>query len=169
MAYTITADSTPLFDGWGPDDYWSVSDWQVWYDALVAKYGAEQGSRKWLDAWWQQSSFASPVNNEGSIADWAKSRGLYKGWSFGSSGMKKSSEYVPPYNANQGQVVTTVDPKTGLPTTNTIGVQPNLTPSDGKKEIDKTNSGKGWLIAGGILLVALTATYFVLRAKNKAK
>lgn len=169
MAYDINADSYPDYDEAGYDDYWKLPEWQTFYDKLIAKYGADEGSRRWLDAWWRQGSFANPVNNEDSIKDWAVSRGLWKGTSLFTSSMLKPSEFVPPYVSNQGQVTTTIDPKTGLPVTNVIGTQPDLQAEQKLREEKKEKSSKGWLIGGGVLLVGLTIAYFVLRAKNKAQ
>lgn len=36
----ITADSTPVLDGWGWDDYWDSEDWIQWYKLLLKKYGS---------------------------------------------------------------------------------------------------------------------------------
>lgn len=168
MGYTITADSYPDYDDWGWDDYWSIADWQTFYDKLIEKYGADEGSRRWLDAWWRQSSFASPVNNENSIITWAKAKGLYKGTTFGTSGFFRPSEFVPPLVTNQGQVNTTIDPKTGLPIKEIAGNQPDV---NAEKTADekKAKVNKGLLIGGGILLLVLTIGYFVVKAKNKAQ
>ena len=169
MAYDINADSYPDYDENGMDDYWKLPEWQTFYDKLIAKYGADEGSRRWLDAWWRQGTGAHPVNKEDSIKDWAVSKGLWKGTSLFTSSMFKPSEFIPPYVSNQGQVTTTIDPKTGLPVTTIIGTQPDLQAEQKLQEERKEKSSKGWLIGGGVLLVGLTIAYFVLRAKNKAQ
>lgn len=76
--YTITADSKPDFDDWGPDDYWSLKDWVDWHKALVNKYSDKtQKITKmgvtvyvnpiadgiWIGEWKKQSSFAPAVNS----------------------------------------------------------------------------------------------------------
>ena len=169
MTYTITADSYPDYDDNFPDDYWGLSEWQIFHDKLVEKYGATEGSKRWLDAWWRQGFGASPVNNENSIKDWATSRGLWKGTTLFSSGMFKASEFIAPQIANQGQSVTTIDPKTGLPKTEVIGVQPDLRPRQEANEKKKEMVSKGLLIGGGVLLVGFVVIYFVLKSKSKAQ
>lgn len=47
---TITADSVPDYDAWGPDDYWSCSDWIQWHRELVKRYGKEQANVIWISA-----------------------------------------------------------------------------------------------------------------------
>jgi hypothetical protein len=165
MTYTITADSYPDYDDWGYDDYWSITDWQTFYDKLIQKYGADEGSRRWLDAWHRQSWGASPNNNRTSIRDWGASKGL---WSNDKMNFYLPAEFVPPYDTNQGQVVTTIDPKTGLPVVSVIGNQPNV---NAEKTADekKGKVNKGLLIGGGVLLLGLTIAYFVLKSKNNAQ
>lgn len=60
--YNITADSTPDYDSWGPDDYWSCEDWITWHKALKAKYGKAEADSKWLAAWNAQDSFEHNYN-----------------------------------------------------------------------------------------------------------
>ena len=166
MAYDINADSYPAYDTWGRDNYWLLPDWQKFYDELIKKYGAEEGSRRWLDAWWRQGFGAHPVNNENSIKEWAVARGLWKGTIPFMSSMYKPNDFIPPSIQNQGQVTTTIDPKTGLPNSTTIGVQPTEEELKNKEEqSDKKN--KGWIIGGSIIIVGLTIIYFVLKTKNK--
>ena len=163
MAYTINADSYPDYDDWFPDDYWKLPEWQIFYDELIKKYGADEGSRRWLDAWNRQSFGAFPVKNRFAIADWGMGRGL---WDNVNKGFYKPSEFIPPPVQNQGQVVTNVDPKTGLPVSTTIGVQPTEEELKNKAE-EGDKKIKGWIIGGSVVLVGLTIVYFVLRAKNK--
>lgn len=159
MAYDINADSYPDYDDWGYDDYWKLPDWQTFYDKLIEKYGADEGSRRWLDAWWRQGTGAHPVNNENDIKEWAIARGLWKGTTLFTSSMKKPSEFVPPSNQNQGQVVNNQP----------VGVQLSDEELKKAKEESSKKKLKGWLIGGGVVLVGLTIVYFVLRAKNKAQ
>lgn len=46
--FTITANSTPVFDEWGFDDYWSAADWMLWFDKLVEKHGKDGGKLLWI-------------------------------------------------------------------------------------------------------------------------
>jgi len=164
MAYDINADSYPDYDEWGYDDYWSLTDWQTFYDKLLQKYGADEGSRRWLDAWHRQSWGASPKNNRFGIADWALARNL---WDSTTSNFYLPAQFVPPTTQNQGQVTTTIDPKTGLPITTIVGQQLSETDLQKFKDAESKKKLKGWIIGGGVLLVSLTIVYFVLRAKNK--
>ena len=169
MAYDINADSYPDYDENGVDEYWKLPDWQNFYDKLVQKYGADEGSRRWLDAWWRNDYWSHPVQNEVKIQDWAKSKGLWGKYTMFSSSMKKPSEFVPPSNQNEGQVITTIDPKTGLPISSTIGQQPSDEELKQSKEEQAKKRLKGFIIGGSVLVVGLTIVYFVLRAKNKAQ
>jgi hypothetical protein len=166
MAYDINADSYPDYDEWFPDDYWSITDWQTFYDKLIQKYGADEGSRRWLDAWHRQSWGANPMNARISVKDWGASKGL---WSNDKNNFYLPAEFVPPLVTNQGQSVTTIDPKTGLPVTKVIGEQENLQNVQKSQEEKKEKVNKGLLIGGGVLVLGLTIAYFVLKAKNKAQ
>lgn len=164
MAYDINADSYPDYDEWFPDDYWKLTDWQTFYDKLIAKYGADEGSRRWLDAWHRQSWGANPKNNRIGIADWALARNL---WDSSKTDFYLPAQFVPPTTQNQGQVSTTIDPITGLPTTTIIGQQPSESELQKNKEEEAKKKLKGWIIGGSILVVGLTIVYFVLRTKNR--
>lgn len=80
-SYNITADSTPDYDDWGMDDYWSLADWVEWHKQLRNKYSSDNKEAKteidgtyylikwntkadqiWLDAWKKQSFNAAPIN-----------------------------------------------------------------------------------------------------------
>ncbi len=52
---TITADSTPDYDNWGPDSYWSCEDWMTWFYALKKALGSDKAVAKWEAAWNDQS------------------------------------------------------------------------------------------------------------------
>ena len=157
MAYDINADSYPAYDTWGRDNYWLLPDWQKFYDELIKKYGADEGSRRWLDAWWRQGLGAHPVNNENSIKEWAVARGLWKGTIPFMSSMYKPNDFIPPSIQNQGQVVNN----------QAVGVQPTQEELERAKKEQNAKSIKHWLIGGGVVLVGLTIVYFVLRAKNR--
>lgn len=157
MAYDINADSYPDYDEWGSDEYWKLPDWQKFYDELIKKYGADEGSRRWLDAWWRQGFGAHPVNNQNSIKEWAVARGLWKETIPYMSSMYKPNDFIPPSIQNQGQVVNN----------QAVGVQPTQEELERAKKEQSAKSIKHWLIGGGVVLVGLTIVYFVLRAKNR--
>jgi hypothetical protein len=68
-----------------------------------------------------------------------------------------------------GAGTTTIDPKTGLPISSTIGQQPSDEELKQIKEAQAKKRLKGFIIGGSVLVVGLTIVYFVLRAKNKAQ
>ncbi len=53
--FAITANSLPVYDGWGWDDYWTCADWKMWHMQMVPVFGATQATQKWAQAWAQQS------------------------------------------------------------------------------------------------------------------
>lgn len=55
--YEITAESTPDYDEWGPDSYWSCQDWITWHRALKKKYGAIDAKTRFGAAWDKRSAF----------------------------------------------------------------------------------------------------------------
>jgi hypothetical protein len=58
----ITAASIPDYDGWGPDTYWSCSDWITWHKALVQEYGLENANTIAQEAWNKQDAFEHNYN-----------------------------------------------------------------------------------------------------------
>ena len=58
----ITADSEPDYDSWGPDSYWSCSEWVAWHKALVKKYGRVEANAKWKLAWDKQDPFEHGIS-----------------------------------------------------------------------------------------------------------
>lgn len=60
--YTITADSVPDYDNWGPDDYWSCNDWITWHKELKKKYTKAEADKKWIAAWEQQGGTEHNAN-----------------------------------------------------------------------------------------------------------
>jgi hypothetical protein len=158
MAYDINADSYPDYDEDGYDDYWKLADWKIFYDKLIQKYGADEGSRRWLDAWWRNDYTSHPILNEADLRDWAKPKGLWNSnFNLNKSNFWKPSEFVPPSVQNEGQVI---DGKV-------VGTQPSIEELEKAKAEQGVKSIKHWLIGGGVVLVGLTIVYFVLRAKNK--
>lgn len=47
----ISANDTPRYDSWGPDNPWVCSDWIAWHRALCATYGDDQADDIWASAW----------------------------------------------------------------------------------------------------------------------
>lgn len=70
--YEITADSTPDYDEWGPDTYWSCQDWITWHKALKKKYGADEAKRRFGNAWDKRSAFGHELTCSLSDADFIR-------------------------------------------------------------------------------------------------
>ena len=54
--FNITANSQPVYDTWynswyHSSDVWGCEQWEMWYDALYAAYGAQQAKSIWVNAW----------------------------------------------------------------------------------------------------------------------
>lgn len=82
-AGSITADSIPDYDAWGPDEYWGCADWMLWHKANVQKYGREAANAKFIQAWDDQDSFMSPYNwckYDKDFANYFSQQGIDVGW-----------------------------------------------------------------------------------------
>lgn len=51
MAFTITAESVPVYDTFGFSSHWECNDWILWHQSLVKKYGQDQADQIWANAW----------------------------------------------------------------------------------------------------------------------
>lgn len=93
---TITANSTPDYDGWGWDSYWSAEEWVQWHKTLVAAFGKQAANDTWKMAWGKQGAWEHPFNwykyNRG-FTDYFKSQGIDVGW-FGSKIITTTGEAV---------------------------------------------------------------------------
>ena len=61
----ITAESTPVYDGWGPNwlsGYWMCGEWMEWHRQLELKYGRAEANAIWYAAWMQQGALSGPQN-----------------------------------------------------------------------------------------------------------
>jgi hypothetical protein len=56
------ATSTPDYDDWGPDSWWTSSDWIIWHGALKRAYGLDEANRQFITAWENQSSLSAPID-----------------------------------------------------------------------------------------------------------
>lgn len=78
----ITADSTPDYDSWGPDTYWSCDQWIQYHKALKEKWGQDKANKIWLDAFEKQDSFEHAYNwckYDAAFADYFAKQGLSVG------------------------------------------------------------------------------------------
>ena len=58
----ITASSTPDYDNWGWDSFWSCAEWIAWHKALKNAYGQDQANAIFTAAWEKQDSFEHAYN-----------------------------------------------------------------------------------------------------------
>ena len=52
---TITAQSQPDLDDWGPDSYWGCAQWMNWHIELAKVMPLQQANLVWLTAWEKQT------------------------------------------------------------------------------------------------------------------
>lgn len=82
MPFVITADSTPVLDGWGWDDYWNCNDWITWHKAMKAAYGPEYANSNFLQHYHQGGFGASNYDCRtfnSAFKTYAKENGFYDG------------------------------------------------------------------------------------------
>jgi len=53
----ITWNSTPNYDSWGVDTYWTCNEWMDWYFALKTHYGKATAQRVWIEAFGKADPF----------------------------------------------------------------------------------------------------------------
>jgi hypothetical protein len=70
MTETITADSAPDFDAWGPDAAWDCPEWVAWWHAMAARDGPEAADRRWIAAWRSGLPTAAGGTGEAPGASW---------------------------------------------------------------------------------------------------
>ena len=56
----ISAESYPDYDGFGWDNYWSCTDWMIWYGKLKQAYGVSEAKLRWKSAWEKQDNTSNP-------------------------------------------------------------------------------------------------------------
>lgn len=61
---TITWQSQPVFDEWGPGAYWSELEWMQYLSALVAHFGPVAGPDVFYSQWMSRSGFWSTLFDE---------------------------------------------------------------------------------------------------------
>lgn len=143
--YDITADSTPDYDEWGPDSYWSCQDWITWHKALKAKYGADEAKSRFASAWGKRSAFGHELTCSLSDTDFIsyfKSQGFT--WDASGSFILSVREAVK---------------STGKIIEHTTKSAENLTKS-------ASNISK-YLLYAGMVIAVLAAGYFVYRFSKK--
>lgn len=85
-------DSTPDYDGWGPDSWWTARDWMTWHGALKSKYGIDEANRKFITAWEKQGFGATPLDARSfdtQFRDYAKANGFFDALYYGAGALVK--------------------------------------------------------------------------------
>ena len=86
------ADSTPDYDGWGPDSWWTAQDWVTWHKALKARFGLSEANSRFINAWQKQGAFSTPLDARSfdtSFRDYAKANGFFDGLYYGLGAVAK--------------------------------------------------------------------------------
>jgi len=84
--------STPDYDGWLWDSWWTAQDWITWHRALKAKYGIDEANSRFLAAWQKQSAGAAPLDArsfDSNFREYAKANGFFDGLYWGSGVIAK--------------------------------------------------------------------------------
>ena len=84
--------SSPDYDGWGPDSWWTAQDWLTWHRSLKARFGLEEANARFINAWQKQGIGASPLDARSfdtSFRDYAKANGFYDGLYYGLGAIAK--------------------------------------------------------------------------------
>lgn len=82
-ASSITADSEPDFDNWGPDDWWSCDIWMLYHQLNVQKYGQEIANQRFREQWAKQDEWTHPMiycKFDSSFINYFKAQGIEGGW-----------------------------------------------------------------------------------------
>ena len=99
------ADSHPDLDEWGPDSYWTFSDWKTWFQSNVKKYGIEKSKLKFFKFWLPVSEGTMVASDDDLDITWCKNNGL---WNNSTNKIYTPSEYTV---FKQGQYKNKIDKK----------------------------------------------------------
>ena len=86
------ADSTPDYDNWGPDSWWTAQDWLTWHKSLKAKYGLDEANVRFITAWQKQGLFSAPLDARSfdtSFRDYAKANNFFDALYYGLGALVK--------------------------------------------------------------------------------
>ena len=84
--------STPDYDGWFWDSYWTPQDWITWHKSLKAQYGLEEANSRFIIAWEKQGAFSAPLDARSfnvTFQNYAKANGFYDGLYYGLGALVK--------------------------------------------------------------------------------
>lgn len=150
---TITADSIPDYDEWLPDDYWTCTQWVLWHQLNVTKYGLQIANQKFIDAWEQQDDFMSPMiwcKYDASFINYFKAQGIEGGWLL----------------SNAVVAVTNVADSAGEVVTNTAGAASSL--SSGVKSVANVAKYAAPFLAVGAIVWGVDKYVYPIFPKRKA-
>jgi hypothetical protein len=86
------ADSTPDYDNWGPDSWWTAQDWMTWHRSLKARFGLDEANSRFIIAWEKQGLFSAPLDARSfdvTFQNYAKANGFYDGLYYGLGALVK--------------------------------------------------------------------------------
>lgn len=86
------ADSSPDYDDWGPDSWWTAQDWLTWHRSLKAKYGLDEANARFINAWQKQGIGSSPLDArsfDSSFRDYAKANGFFDALYYGAGALAR--------------------------------------------------------------------------------
>ena len=110
MEFQITADSQPIYDGWGWDDHWSCEDWIRWHQCLRTKYGLQQANYIFIDAFHKAETFADSYNcrsfNSG-FREYARQNGFFDALFSGIGIIAQPLGWITDTTSNIGEVIST--------------------------------------------------------------
>jgi hypothetical protein len=84
--------STPDYDEWFPDSWWTAHDWVTWHKALKTKYGLDEANARFINAWQKQGVLSAPLDARSfdtSFRDYAKANGFFDGLYYGLGAVAK--------------------------------------------------------------------------------
>jgi len=109
--WPITAQSTPVYDGWGWDDYWMPGDWIRWHQLMAAEYGLTEANQRMVYAYNQGSTGAAHFSwrtFDSEFRDYAKRNGFYSGLFGGAGFIMQPIAGTVTVLENAGEVVTEI-------------------------------------------------------------
>jgi hypothetical protein len=86
------ADSTPDYDNWGPDSWWTAQDWMTWHRSLKARFGLDEANVRFVNAWEKQGVLSSPLDARSfntAFRDYAKANGFFDALYYGLGALVK--------------------------------------------------------------------------------
>ena len=86
------ASSTPDYDNWGPDSWWTAQDWLTWHRSLKTRFGLDEANSRFINAWQKQGIGSSPLDArsfDSSFREYAKANGFFDALYYGLGSLVK--------------------------------------------------------------------------------